>query len=78
MTLLPFIFFEEGYPTPLLGFVQSLYAIVVVLLCFPLSDVLTRLTERLRGIKKKQPKMLSNSDRTPFIAAEPTPLVSIS
>ena len=60
VTLLPFIFFEEGYPTPLLGFVQSLYAIVVVLLCFPLSDVLTRLTERLRGIKKKQPKMLSN------------------
>ena len=59
-TLLPFIFFEEGYPTPLLGFVQTLYVIVVILLCFPLSEIFTRITERLRGIKKKQPKMLSS------------------
>ena len=57
ITLLPSFFFEDGYPTPLLGFVQILYVIVVVLLCFPLSDFLVRLTERLRTGKKKQPKL---------------------
>ena len=60
VTLLPFIFFEEGYATPLLDFVPILYVIVVVLLCFPVSDVLLRITERLRSGKKKQPKLLSS------------------
>ncbi len=59
-TLLPFIFFEEGYSTPLLGFVPSLYVVVVVLLCFPVSEVLLRLTAKLRSGRKKQPKLLNS------------------
>ena len=59
VTLLPFIFFEEGYPTPLLGFVQSLYAIVGRAALLPPVGRPHPPYGAIARHQKKQPKMLS-------------------
>ncbi len=54
IALLPQMFFRDGTGYVPLDFVSVLYAIVVILLCIPLSGILMKLTDKLRSMKKKE------------------------
>lgn len=54
VSLFPQTFFRDGSGFVPLDFVSVLYAIVVVLLCIPLSGGLMKLTDKLRSLKKKE------------------------
>lgn len=54
ISLLPQMFFRDGSGYVALDFVSVLYAIVVVLLCIPLSGALMKLTDKLRSVKRRE------------------------